>query len=100
MSFYKKVIWAYLIVLAIGIKVVSYFPRVVERWYSNGFYPQVSRLQRLLFGWIPFSVGDILYLAVAIWLIVGLVRLIRRLIRREADKAWLLLTLRKTVFFC
>lgn len=100
MSFYKKVIWAYLIVLAVGIKIVSYFPRVVERWYSNGFYPQVSRLQRLLFGWVPFSVGDLLYLAAAIWLIYGLVRLIRRLIRREADRAWLLMTLRKTLFVC
>ena len=100
MSFYRKVIWVYLIVLAIGIKIVSYFPRVVERWYSNGLYPQISRAQRVLFGWVPFSVGDILYLGVAIWLLYGLVRFIRRLVKREADSAYLLTSLRKTVFFC
>ncbi len=41
---------------------LGYFPEVVERWYSNGFYPFVSKLLRILFGYIPFSVGDVLYL--------------------------------------
>ena len=100
MSFYRKVFWIYLIVLAIGIKIVSYFPRVVERWYSNGLYPQISRVQRVMFGWVPFSVGDIIYLGVGIWLLIGFVRLIKRLVRRQADKAYLLTCLRKIVFFC
>ena len=98
MSFYRKVIWIYLIVLAVGIKIVSYFPRGVERWYSNGLYPQISRVQRVLFGWVPFSVGDILYLGAGIWILYGLIGFIRRLIRREADKAWLLLCFRRVVF--
>jgi hypothetical protein len=100
MSFYRKVIWIYLIVLAVGIKIVSYFPKVVERWYSNGLYPQISRVQRVLFGWVPFSVGDILYLGVGIWLLYGLVRFTRRLVKRQADKAWLLFCLRRIVFIC
>lgn len=100
MSFYRKVIWLYLIVLAIGIKIVSYFPRIVERWYSNGLYPQISRLQRILFGWIPFSVGDLLYLGAAIWMIYGLIGLIKRLFMRQADRAWLLSCLRRIVFVC
>lgn len=98
MSFYRKVIWVYLIVLAVSIKIVSYFPRVVERWYSNGLYPQISRVQRVLFGWIPFSVGDLLYLVAGIWMLYGLIVLIRRLLRRQADKDWLLGRLRRIVF--
>ena len=100
MSYSRKVIWVYLIVLAIGIKIVSYFPRVVEKWYSNGLYPQISRLQRVLFGWIPFSVGDLLYLGAGIWMLYGLIVLIRMLIRRQADKDWLLSCLRRIVFVC
>jgi hypothetical protein len=99
MSFYRKVIWIYLIILAVGIKVVSYFPWIVERWYSNGLYPQISRMQRFLFGWVPFSVGDLLYLGVGIWLLYKLVVFIRRLVRRQADKVWLLSCLRRVVFF-
>lgn len=36
-------------------------PEIVERYYSNGIYPVISQFFRLLFGWIPFSVGEIIY---------------------------------------
>lgn len=42
------------------VNVLSQHPEVVERYYSNGFYPLVSKLSRHVFGWIPFSFGDIL----------------------------------------
>ena len=51
-----------LLIQIILIPFLGYFPEVVERWYSNGFYPFVSKLLRILFGYIPFSVGDVLYL--------------------------------------
>jgi hypothetical protein len=51
-----------LLIQIILIPFLGYFPEVVERWYSNGFYPFVSKLLRILFGYIPFSVGDLLYL--------------------------------------
>jgi hypothetical protein len=50
-----------LLIQIILIPFLGYFPEVVERWYSNGFYPFVSKLLRILFGHIPFSIGDILY---------------------------------------
>jgi len=37
------------------------WPGVVERYYSLGFYPLFSYVPKTLFGWIPFSVGDMLY---------------------------------------
>lgn len=51
----------FLIIQIILVPFLGYFPEVVERWYSNGFYPIVSKLLRILFGHIPFSIGDILY---------------------------------------
>lgn len=38
----------------------------IETYYSNGIYPFVSNTFRVLFGWIPFSVGDLLYTALII----------------------------------
>jgi hypothetical protein len=98
MSIGRKISWIGLIVAAIGIKVLSWFPTLVERYYSTGLYPFLARAQRLLFGWVPFSVGDILYAAVAVLLLYRLVRLIRQLIRRQAERRWFLTLLRRTVF--
>lgn len=36
-------------------------PDLVERYYSNGIYPIISQFFRILFGWIPFSIGEIIY---------------------------------------
>src|SRR5579872_1961160 len=100
MSVRRKITWIVLLVLAVGIKVLSLFPPVVEKYYSTGVYLLLSRLQRILFGWLPFSFGDLLYLAVIIWLIVALVRTIRSFIRREAGWAWFFSFARKTLFAC
>src|SRR6185437_4263533 len=94
----RKITWMVLIMLAASIKILSFYPTVVERYYSKGVYPELARLQRILFGWIPFSIGDVLYLAAIVLLIWRLVRLIRVLIRRKAEKGWFLLFLRRTLF--
>jgi hypothetical protein len=98
MSFRHKITWVCLILLAIGIKVLSWYPEAVEKYYSRGVYPFLARGQRLLFGWAPFSVGDILYGGAVILLLYRLVRLIRQLVRRQAERGWLLQLLRRTVF--
>jgi hypothetical protein len=95
---HRKITWIVLIVVAAAIKILSFYPYVVERYYSKGVYPALARLLRIFFGWIPFSIGDVLYLGVIVLLIWRLVRLIRALIRREAAKGWVLLFLRRTVF--
>jgi len=33
----------------------------VERNYSLGIYPWIAKVQRVLFGWVSFSVGDLFY---------------------------------------
>jgi hypothetical protein len=98
MSFRRKITWACLIVLAIGIKAFSWYPEAVEKYYSRGVYLFLARGQRLLFGWLPFSVGDILYGAAVVLLLYRLVRLIGELVRRQAERGWLLRLMRRTVF--
>ncbi|WKK64847.1 DUF3810 domain-containing protein [Lutimonas zeaxanthinifaciens] len=52
-------------------------PSLIEKYYVNGIYPVIARFLRHLFGWIPFSMGDILYGI----LIILLIRFIWNIIR-------------------
>lgn len=54
----------------------------IETYYSTGIYPVISKFFRLLFGWIPFSVGDLLYTSL-ILLALGYVYRNRRNILRN-----------------
>ncbi len=36
-------------------------PQWVEKYYSTGLYPLISAFFRRLYGWVPFSVGDLIY---------------------------------------
>ncbi len=42
------------------------YPEFVETYYSRGLYPVISKISRFIFGWIPFSVGDLFYLLIII----------------------------------
>lgn len=60
---YKKKHLILVILLPIQIVLVQLakkYPDFIERFYSNGIYPFVSKILRVLLGWIPFSFGDIL----------------------------------------
>ncbi len=68
--------WLIPAVPATAIKIFSIFPAAVEKYYSNGFYLFISRLLRILCGWIPFSIGDIGYTLLGIFLLVRLFRFV------------------------
>ena len=51
------------IVLVILILIFAQFPALVEKYYATGFYPFFGKYYRLLTGWCPFSIGDLLYVA-------------------------------------
>lgn len=48
------------------VKWVGSYPELIEKYYSNGLYPGISWFLRTLFGWMPFSIGDLFYLALLI----------------------------------
>ncbi|MFK5957902.1 MAG: DUF3810 domain-containing protein [Lutibacter sp.] len=54
------------------IQIIAQYPSIIEKYYSNGAYFYISKLLRLLFGWIPFSFGDILYSIIGIIIIKGI----------------------------
>ena len=59
--------------------VLKMFPDFIERYYSQGFYPYLSTASRYLFGWIPFSIGDVFYLLIGVLAIRWLYKNVRRL---------------------
>lgn len=89
MQKYLKSILAFSIVIQIILlKIIARFPDVVEQLYSNGLYVYISKLMRYAFGWVPFSVGDVLYTLATVyilrWLFVNRKRVIKD------TKAWIL----------
>ncbi|MFV8346621.1 DUF3810 domain-containing protein [Flavobacterium sp. ZB4P13] len=54
----------FLFVQILILQILPYFPLQVEQFYSNGFYPILSKFSRLALGSIPFSLGDLIYIIV------------------------------------
>jgi len=73
-----------LFVIAVSIRVFSVDAFRVEAYYSNGFYPMVALLLRYLFGWLPFSFGDILYCAIILWFFTWIFRVVN-LVRKPTQ---------------
>jgi hypothetical protein len=73
--------------VAFGIRLFSLRSDWVELYYSAGIYPGIAGVMRRLFGWLPFSLGDLLYLVAGAWLVLQLFRLIRNLVKKRIKLA-------------
>jgi hypothetical protein len=73
----------FLLLLALLLKLFSLNEAWVERYYTYGVYPLISQGLRLILGWIPFSMGDILYVAAGLFLVLKVVKLFRLLFTRR-----------------
>ncbi|MEO8584418.1 MAG: DUF3810 domain-containing protein [Flavitalea sp.] len=89
--------WLLMLVLAALIKVFSLYPYAVEQYYSQGVYPYIASFQRIIFGWIPFSVGDVIYAAAVIYLIVQFVKLARRIRAKTEGVEYFITVSRKLI---
>ena len=73
-----------LLLLALFIKWYSLSQQRVETGYATGFYPALAGFLRILSGWLPFSLGDILYGLLGLWILINLIRGVRLLLQRKA----------------
>jgi len=78
---------------------LSNYPDFIETYYSNGLYQLTSKILRYVFGWIPFSVGDIFYTIAGVYIIRWLVINRKRILKDT--KQWILdvLTAFSIVYF-
>lgn len=61
------------------IKVIAQYPELVETYYSKGIFLVVSKFLNTAFKWIPFSVGDLLYIVLIIFVMHWGVKNLKRL---------------------
>ena len=66
----------FFVCLALALLLIGFgsFPAAVEHYYSSGLYPVLLSLRLWLTAWVPFSIGDLLYIIVCIYLIYKLIR--------------------------
>ena len=91
--------WILLIIAAILIKFASTQSLWVEENYSNGIYPLISKVQRSIFGWIPFSIGDLFYIFLGLVIIFKTIQLIKVILRKKMNRQYLLNGLKQVIFF-
>jgi hypothetical protein len=73
----NKILSTFLLLQILFISIISRYPDWVEKYYAQGIYPYLSRFFRRILGWIPISIGDILYLLLLIIILRWLWILIR-----------------------
>jgi hypothetical protein len=91
--------WILLIIAAIVIKFASTQSLWVEENYSNGIYPIISKIQRSIFGWLPFSIGDLFYAFLGLVIIFRTGQLIKIIYRRKFNRQYFLNGLKQGIFF-
>jgi hypothetical protein len=74
---------AILALVIVLLMVVAIHPAFVERYYSHGLYRAVCFVFHPVFNMVPFSVGDLFYVLVIIYLLYAAVKLIRQLIKKQ-----------------
>lgn len=82
----NKNLWIIVCILIVLIKIFSWNRSRVEAFYSSGFYFSFSKILRFLFGWIPFSIGDILYFLAGLWILWKIIKNIILLFKKKATK--------------
>ena len=91
--------WVLLILLVVLIKLSSLYSGIIEHYYSNGIYPVISKGQRYLFGWLPISIGDLLYAFFILVILVKFVQITRVIFRRKFNRQYFLTGLKQLIFF-
>lgn len=63
-----------LITVIIGLHLIAVYTDWIEKFYSTHIYVFISAILRTITGWLPLSIGDILYGCVFVWLMYKIIR--------------------------
>ncbi|MFT3908492.1 MAG: DUF3810 domain-containing protein [Ferruginibacter sp.] len=99
----KAIIAVFLLITCAVIHIYSGNEMRVENGYASRFSPFLSRFLRYLLGWIPVSIGDILYGILVIWLAWKIGRFLGRIFRKgkvPSRKSYLKGSLYKAFIYC
>lgn len=91
--------WVLLIIFTILIKWASWYPDWVEKNYTYGIYPVISKVQRFILGWIPFSMGDLFYGFLTLVIIYKTFQFFKILFKRQFTRKYFISGLQQIIFF-
>ena len=91
--------WVLLVIATIAVKWISLYPDWIERNYTYRIYPFISKMQRILFGWIPFSIGDIFYGFLILVIILKTFQFFQLLFRKKLSKKYFITGMQQFIFF-
>jgi hypothetical protein len=63
-----------ILVIALIIYLFGFFPTLVQKYYSTGFYPHISSALRFISSIFPFAIGDIIYALLIGFVVYKIVR--------------------------
>ncbi len=66
----KYILPLFLLVQILFLKLAVYFPEWIEQYYSNGLYIRISHFSRIIFGKLPFSIGDCIYFILIVYILI------------------------------
>ena len=91
--------WVLLIVFSILIKWASWYPGWVERNYSQGVYPVIAKVQRFLFGWASFSIGDLFYGFLILVILYKTFQFFKAIFKKRFTRPYFVAGLQQVIFF-
>lgn len=91
--------WVLLILIALLIKFASTQPVWVEENFSTNIYPVISKIQRSLFGWIPWSMGDLFYTFLILVILFKTGQFLKTVFMKQMNRLFLLSGLKQLIFF-
>ena len=94
---YKKTIVLILIVVAITLFESN--SSWVERYYYKFLYCKTSFIQRIITSWLPFSIGDVLYVLLGVFIIISIYFFIKKIIKEPQKIEVIKKALIKTINF-
>ncbi len=84
------------ILLVVALYCFSEYPSLIPVYNKYIFYP-FQWLRGLLFGFLPFSLGDIIYILGGVWLLMTVVKWTRYLLKFRSQKSQLLASFLSTI---
>ena len=97
----KHVVFALLLPIQLFlVQILEKHPAFVEKYYANGIYPIISNFFRTVFGWIPYSVGDILLFVFILFLVRFLILCLRFRVRNFLPQTISILAFLSKIYFC
>ena len=74
------------LLLVVLVQIIGSSSYLIEQFYLPYFYTPYSKLLRFIFGWLPFSIGDVLYYLAICWVLYAFFYLVKKIWQKHFTK--------------